>query len=195
MNRRRQSGFTLIELGLVMGMSIMVASFLIGMFQAHVQMLNLALKNTFLAQDAPSIGLLLTRTIGNAEDYRIYADGPTARSDGLRALSGSAVRLWMRQPNSTSNVTSRQAVVSYETINSHPGIYFFLANSAGTFSTTPNWELAGGWLTSATFSVSLPTTPASQYQLFVTNPSMSGVLIVILNGSNSDWYAFSAEKK
>ena len=195
MNRQRQSGFTLIELGLVLGMSVMVASLLIGMFQAHVQMLNLALKNTFLAQDAPSIGLLLTRTIGNAEDYRIYADGPTARSDGTRALSGSAVRLWMRQPNSTSNVTSRQAVVSYETINNHPGVYFFLANNAGTFSATPNWELAGGWLTSATFSVSLPTTPASQYQLVVTNPSMSGVLIVILNGSNNDWYAFSAEKK
>jgi len=195
MNRQRQSGFTLIELGLVLGMSVMVASLLIGMFQAHIQMLNLALKNTFLAQDAPSIGLLLTRTIGNAEDYRIYADGPTARSDGTRALSGSAVRLWMRQPNSTSNVTSRQAVVSYETINNHPGVYFFLANNAGTFSATPNWELAGGWLTSATFSVSLPTTPASQYQLVVTNPSMSGVLIVILNGSNNDWYAFSAEKK
>ena len=195
MNRQRQSGFTLIELGLVLGMSVMVASLLIGMFQAHIQMLNLALKNTFLAQDAPSIGLLLTRTIGNAEDYRIYADGPTARSDGSRALSGSAVRLWMRQPNSISNVTSRQAVVSYETINNHPGVYFFLANSAGTFSATPNWELAGGWLTSATFSVSLPTTPASQYQLVVTNPSMSGVLIVILNGSNNDWYAFSAEKK
>jgi type II secretory pathway pseudopilin PulG len=195
MNKRRQSGFTLIELGLVLGMSVMVASLLIGMFQAHIQMLNLALKNTFLAQDAPSIGLLLTRTIGNAEDYRIYADGPTARSDGTRALSGSAVRLWMRQPNSTSNVTSRQAVVSYETINNHPGVYFFLANNAGTFSATPNWELAGGWLTSATFSVSLPTTPASQYQLVVTNPSMSGVLIVILNGSNNDWYAFSAEKK
>jgi type II secretory pathway pseudopilin PulG len=195
MNRRRQSGFTLIELGLVLGMSVMVASLLIGMFQAHIQMLNLALKNTFLAQDAPTIGLLLTRTIGNAEDYRIYPDGPTARADGTRALSGSAVRLWMRQPNSTSNLTSRQAVVSYETINNRPGIYFFLANSAGTFSATPNWELAGGWLTSATFSVSLPTTPASQYQLVVTNPSISGVLIVILNGSNSDWYAFSAEKK
>ena len=77
MNRQRQSGFTLIELGLVLGMSVMVASLLIGMFQAHIQMLNLALKNTFLAQDAPSIGLLLTRTIGNAEDYRILRAGPT----------------------------------------------------------------------------------------------------------------------
>ena len=188
MNRRRQSGFTLIELGLVMGMSVMVASLLIGMFQAHVRMLNQALKNNFLAQDAPFIGLLLTRTIGNAEDYRIYADGPTARADGTRALSGSAVRLWMRQPNSTSNLTTRQAVVSYETINAHPGIYFFLANNAGTFSATPNWELAGGWLTGATFSVTSPT-------LALTNPSVSGVLIATLTGSNNDWYAFSAEKK
>ncbi len=94
----------------------------------------------------------------------------------------------MRQPNSTSNVTSRQAVVSYETINSHPGIYFFLANNAGTFSATPNWELAGGWLTGATFSVTSPT-------LALTNPSVSGVLIATLTGTNNDWYAFSAEKK
>jgi type II secretory pathway pseudopilin PulG len=189
MNRRRQSGFTLIELGLVLGMSVMVASLLIGMFQAHIQMLNLALKNTFLAQDAPSIGLLLTRTIGNAEDYRIYADGPTARSDGARALSGSAVRLWMRQPNSTSNVTSRQAVVSYETVGTHQGIYFFLANpTTGVFSATPNWELAGGWITGVTFSVTSPT-------LALTNPSVAGVLIATLTGSNGDWYAFSAEKK
>jgi hypothetical protein len=177
MKRRRQSGFTLIELALVMGMSVMVAGLLIGMFQAHVQMLNQAAKNNFLAGDAPFIGLLLTRTIGNAEDYRIYADGPTARSDGTRALTGSAVRLWMRQPNSTSNITTRQAVVSYETIGGHPGIYFFLANAAGTFSATPNWELAGGWLTNAQFDAT------------------TGVLLATLTGSYNDWYQFSAEKK
>ena len=53
MKRRRQSGFTLIELALVTGMSVMVASLLIGMFQAHVKMLNLALENNFLAQEPP----------------------------------------------------------------------------------------------------------------------------------------------
>jgi hypothetical protein len=188
MNRRRQSGFTLIELGLVMGMSVMVASLLIGMFQAHVQMLNQASKNNFLAGDAPFIGLLLTRTIGNAEDYRIYATGPVARASGAPALTGSAVQLWMRQPNSTF----RQAVVSYETYNNHPALYFYLANSPvtnpATYPATPNWELAGGWLTNVTFSVTSPT-------LALTNPSVSGVLIATLTGSNNDWYAFSAEKK
>ena len=75
MKKRRQSGFTLVELALVMGISIFVAGALIGMFQAHIQMLNQALKYNFLAEDAPFIGLLLTRTIGNAEDYRIYSSG------------------------------------------------------------------------------------------------------------------------
>ena len=177
MKEQRQSGFTLIELALVVGISVLVASGLIGMFKAHIQMVNQASKFKFMAQDAPIIGLLLTRTIGNAEDYRIYASGSAARSNGTPVLTGQAVRLWMRQPNSTF----RQAVVSFETPTSgpfsgHPGIYVFL-DSSGAFSATPNWELAGGQLTNATFDAN------------------SGVLLVTLNGSNNDWYQFAAEKK
>jgi prepilin-type N-terminal cleavage/methylation domain-containing protein len=187
MKSRQQRGFTLIELTLVLGVSVMVASALIGLFQAHVKMLNQAVENNFLAQDAPVIGLLLTRTIGNAEDFRIYGSGTAARADGTRVMAGPAVRLWMRQPNSTSNITSQQAVVSYETINSHLGIYFFLANNAGTFSTTPNWELAGGQLTGAIFEYDSATiSPIDPHP---------GVLLVKLTGSNGDWYKFAAEKK
>ena len=179
----RQSGFTLIELTMVMGISILVAGALIGMFQAHIQMLNQALKYNFLAEDAPFIGLLLTRTIGNAEDYRIYASGPIARtSTGTPVLAGPAVKLWMRQPNSTF----RQVVVSFETpttgaFNGHLGIYVFLMTNTGIFSATPNWELAGGQLTNATFDANSQVFP--------------GILLVTLNGSNNDWYRFAAEKK
>jgi prepilin-type N-terminal cleavage/methylation domain-containing protein len=176
MKKRRQGGFTLIELALVMGISVLVASGLIGMFNAHIQMVNQTSKFKFLAQDAPYIGLLLTRTIGNAEDYRIYASGSDARSNGSPVLTGPAVRLWMRQPNSTF----RQAVVSFETINGHSGIYVFLGNS-GAFSATPNWELAGGQLTNATFDANSQAFP--------------GIVLVTLNGSNNDWYQFAAEKK
>jgi prepilin-type N-terminal cleavage/methylation domain-containing protein len=176
MKTQRQSGFTLIEMAMVMAISVLVASALIGMFQAHIQMLTQASKYKFLAQDAPFIGLLLTRTIGNAEDYRIYATGSAARPNTNPALTGQAVRLWMRQPNSTF----RQAVVSFETINSHAGIYFFLTDlSTGVFSATPNWELAGGQLTAATFNVDATT----------------GVLLATLTGSFNDQYIFSAEKK
>jgi prepilin-type N-terminal cleavage/methylation domain-containing protein len=186
MKKRRQGGFTLIELTLVMGISVLVASGLIGMFNAHIQMVNQASKFKFLAQDAPVIGLLLTRTIGNAEDYRIYASGSAARSNGTPLLTGPAVRLWMRQPNSTF----RQAVVSFETINGQQGIYFFLANSAGTFSATPNWKLAG----SSPVSLSNATFAFDSTAISPTDPH-PGVLLVTLNGSYNDWYKFAAEKK
>jgi prepilin-type N-terminal cleavage/methylation domain-containing protein len=178
-NIRHQRGFSLIELTLVMGVSVLVAGALIGMFQAHVQMLNQALKYKFLAQDAPFIGLLLTRTIGNAEDYRIYATGAIARTtNGTPVLTGTAVKLWMRQPNSTF----RQVVVSFEPYNGHPGIYVYLTDlSTGIFPAAPNWELAGGQLTAATFDV--------------TNPIAPGVLVATLNGTFNDQYIFSAEKK
>jgi len=176
MKRRRQSGFTLIELTLVLGVSVMVAGALIGMFQAHVKMLSQAVKNNFLAQDAPFIGLLLTRTIGSAEDYRVYATGAAARSPGgTPTLVGQAVKLWMRQPNGTFQL----AVVSFEPGNAQPGLYFFLADSSGLFSATPTWELAGGQLNSVTSTFNATT----------------GVLVATLNGSNNDWYRFSAEKK
>jgi hypothetical protein len=184
MKKRRQSGFTLIELALVMGVSVMVAGALVGMFQAHIQMLNQALKNTFLAEDAPFIGLLLTRTIGNAEDYRIYATGAAARSGtGTPVLAGQAVKLWMRQPNSTF----RMAVVSFEPGNTHPALYFYLADPiTQVFPTTPSWELAGGQLDVSTSTFAETST---------FNPLITGVLVVTLYGSNNDWYQFSAEKK
>jgi prepilin-type N-terminal cleavage/methylation domain-containing protein len=182
MKKRRQGGFTLIELALVMGISVLVASGLIGLAKADIQMLNQASKFKFLSQDAPIIGLLLTRTIGNAEDYRIYPSRAAAASDTGRVLSGAAVRLWMAQPYSTSSPQDstkwfQQAILSFETINGHQGIYFFLADPTGAFPATPNWELAGGQLTNAIFDAN------------------SGVLLVTLNGSNNDWYQFAAEKK
>jgi type II secretory pathway pseudopilin PulG len=185
MKKRRQGGFTLIELALVMGISVLVASGLIGLFNAHIQMVNQASKFKFLAQDAPIIGLLLTRTMGNAEDYRIYPSRAAAANDTGRALSGPAVRLWMAQPYSISSPQDstkwfQEAILSFETINGHQGIYFFLKDPNTGFPATPNWELGGGiQLGNATFDAN------------------SGILLVTLNGPpNNVWtYQFAAEKK
>jgi prepilin-type N-terminal cleavage/methylation domain-containing protein len=173
-NRRRQRGFSLIELTLVVSLSVMLASAVLGMFNSNLQMMNQAVKYQFLAKDAPFIGLLLTKTIGNAEDYRIFANRNNAVAGTSAVLTGPAVRLWMRQPNSTF----RQAILSFESINNHQGIYFFLADDlTGAFPATPSWELAGGQLTGATFDAS------------------TGVLLATLNGSYGDQYTFAAEKK
>jgi type II secretory pathway pseudopilin PulG len=180
--RRGQGGFSLIELTLVVSLSVMLASAVLGMFNSNLQMMNQAVKYQFLAKDAPFIGLLLTKTIGNAEDYRIFANRNNAVAGTPAVLTGPAVRLWMRQPrgptNNQPNGTSRQAILSFETIGGHRGIYFFLADdTTGTFPTTPSWELAGGQLTNATFDAS------------------TGLLLATLNGSYGDQYTFAAEKK
>jgi hypothetical protein len=172
--RRRQGGFSLIELTLVIGVSVMLASAVVGMFNTNLQMTNQAVKYQFLAKDAPFIGLLLTKTIGNSEDYRIFANRNNAVAGTPAVLTGPAVRLWMAQPNGAF----RQAILSFETIGGHPGIYFFLASdTTGAFPATPSWELAGGQLTNATFDAS------------------TGLLLATLNGSYGDQYTFAAEKK
>ena len=184
MKKRQQSGFTLIELTLVMGISVLVAATLIGMFQAHVQMMTKSLQNDFVAQDAPFIGLLLTRTMANAEDFRIYGSGSNALSNTNAVLSGPAIRLWMRQPNSTF----RQAVLAYETISGHSGIYFWITDPiSGAFSAAPNWELAGG--------ARLASANGVVFQFDSTTGPHPGVLLVKLTGIYSDWYQFAAEKK
>ena len=174
MRKRRQGGFSLIELTLVVSLSVMLASAVLGMFNTNLQMTNQAVQYQFLAKDAPFIGLLLTRTIGNAEDYRIFASRNNAVTGTPAVLTGPAVRLWMAQPGGTF----RQAILSFETIGGHQGIYFFLANdTTGAFPATPSWELAGGQLTNATFDAS------------------TGLLLATLNGSYGDQYTFAAEKK
>jgi prepilin-type N-terminal cleavage/methylation domain-containing protein len=173
----QQSGFTLIELTLVVSVSVMIATALVGMFNLHLQTINQAAQYRFLAKDAPFIGLLLTRTIGNAEDYRIFANRDNAVAGTPAVLTGSAVRLWMRQPYTLPNIDPyREAILSFESIGGRPGVYFFLANNA-TFPPAPSWELAGAPLTAATFDAT------------------SGVLLVTLNGSYGDQYTFAAEKK
>jgi hypothetical protein len=186
---QRQRGFSLIELTLVLGVSMMIASALVGLYNVHLQMMKQTVQYQFLAEDAPFIGLLLTRTIGNAEDYRIYPSRAAAVSDTGPVLSGPAVRLWMAQPNGISlaqpNATSfRQAILSFETINRHQGIYFFLADpNTGVFPTTPNWELAGSQVTAATFNADANSNP--------TTGILPGALLITLN----EQYTFAAEKK
>jgi prepilin-type N-terminal cleavage/methylation domain-containing protein len=183
MKRRRQGGFTLIELAFVMGISALVASGLIGMFNAHIQMLNQASQFKFLAQDAPLIELLLTKTIGSAEDFRLYASSSDAKSESNPVLDNAkAVGLRMCEPNNTF----RRVVISFENINNQQGLYLFLTDSSsGTFTVPPVklFSTSPVSLSAITFAFDSPTDP---------HP---GVLLVTLKGSYNDYFTFAAEKK
>ena len=185
MKRGRESGYTLIEMAIVAGVSVMVAGALFGMLKTHLSMVSQTTQYRFLAQDAPVIGLLLAKTMANADDYRIYASRTNALALSNATNSGSAVRLWMRQANDS---TIRQAIISYETINGNPGLYFFLQTpnagniypANGNFPTAPSWQMAGSDLTNVIFANTAPMAP--------------GILLATLSGSNQQ-ITYAAEKK
>jgi hypothetical protein len=197
MKRSRESGYTLIEAALVSGMSIMIAAGLAAMLNVHFNILQTAAQYRFLTNDAPTIGLLLTKTMANADDYRIYPSRTAALSLTGAANTGSAVRLWMRQSNDS---TTRQAIISYESINGNPGLYFFLQTpnagnvypANGNFPTSPSWQMAGSDLTGVTFSNTAPYAP-------VNLQNAPGILLATLyganNGANKQQITYAAEKK
>jgi hypothetical protein len=196
MKRSRERGETLIEMALVAGVSVMIAVCLFEMVTTHLSMLNRASQYRFLSQDAPVIGLLLAKTMANADDYRIYDSRTDALALANATTTGTAIRLWMRQANdidpqapSSGSTNFRQAIISYETYNGNPGLYFFLQTpnagnvypANGNFPTAPSWQMAGSDLTGATFANDSAMAP--------------GILLATLSGSNNEQIIYAAEKK
>jgi hypothetical protein len=169
MKRNFQRGHTLIELAIYMGGATLLAACVLVFLNSHFAMLRTTVPYRFLARHAPLTGLLLTKTMGNADDYRIYSNRTNAQNDTNRTTSGTAIHLWMRQPDGNG---FREAVISFETINGQPGLYFFLRDPVSGFPANPSWQLAGGDLNNVNFfNVS-------------ANPGGSGILQATLSGKN-----------
>jgi hypothetical protein len=179
MRRRSQAGYTLIELAVVMGAATLLAACALTLLNAHFAMLRAAIPYRFLAQQAPITGLLLTKTMGNTDDYRIYGNRTDAANLANATTSGKAIHLWMRQPDGAK---FREAIISFETVGGQPGLYFFLQDpTTSTFPATPSWQLAGGDLTNVNF--------------FNVSANANGILQATLFGKNNDWITYAAEKK
>jgi hypothetical protein len=178
-------------MALVSGISIMIAAGLVMMLVVHFNMLRGAAQYRFLTNDAPTIGLLLTKTIANADDYRIYPRLADALNLNRAANSGHAVRLWMRQSNDN---TIRQAIIS--TIDGKAGLYFFLQTpnpgnvypANGNFPASPTWQMAGSDLTDAIFSNTAPNAPPNLQ-------NAPGILLATLYGANNQQITYAAEKQ
>lgn len=171
--RHSSRGTTLLELALVLAVSLLIASALASLLNVHCKMLAVSSTYRFLSQQAPQLGLLLTKTMGNADDFRIYGKLSDAIADQNHVLTGPLVRLWMRQPDGAP----RTAILSFATAGAAKGLCYYLAGSTGSFPASPTWKMPGGDLTNATFD------------------DTTGILLVTLQGSNHDQLTFAAEKK
>jgi hypothetical protein len=163
-----------------MGAATLLAACALTLLNPHFAMLRAAIPYRFLAQQAPITGLLLTKTMGNTDDYRIYGNRTDAINQANATTSGKAIHVWMRQPDGVNPFS--EAIISFETISGQPGLYFFLKDpTTATFPATPSWQLAGGDLTNVNF--------------FNVSANANGILQATLFGKNNDWITYAAEKK
>lgn len=171
--RHSSVGTTLIELALVLAVSLLIASALMSLLNVHCKMLSMTSTYRFLSQQAPQLGLLLTKTMGNADDFRIYGNLGDAIADKNHVLTGPVVRLWMREPGAAP----RTAILSFSATGIAKGLCYYLASSSGSIPASPSWKMPSGDLTNATFD------------------DTTGILLVTLQGNNHDQITFAAEKK
>lgn len=159
---RRQKGFTLIELTVVMAMTLVLATALMMMLSSHVNFMRVLSSYQFLRDDAPQVNNMLTGIFGKADSYRIYGSLADAQGDSSAVNSGgTAVRLRFRNPDGTFE----QGIVAFETTN-------------GTQLNFYNYDsLLGTWPRSWTIS---------QQPIAVDFNDTSGILLVTMTGPNNE---------
>lgn len=176
---RRLSGLTLIETTFALALTMVVSGMLIAQIGQHGAIMSRVRKSRFLTQEAPLTNLVLAKTLGNSEDFQLYADRTNAINNTSRVTDGSrAVKMFFRAPLTASTPgATGSAIISFETVNSKPGLYFYLQDSAGGWAGAPSWAISTGDLSDASFSTS------------------SGLLQVTLSGSYGEVITYAVEKK
>lgn len=152
----RQKGFTLVELTLVMGMTLVLSAALMMMLRSHITFMRVLSSYEFLRDDAPQMNLMLTGILGQATEYKIYQSTGDAQSDSNAVTSsGTAVRLRFRNPDGTF----AEGLVSFE-----GGVLNYYSRPVGT-----------SWPGSASWTISEQATA-------VDFDNTSGILLVTLTG-------------
>jgi prepilin-type N-terminal cleavage/methylation domain-containing protein len=158
-------GFTLIEMTMALALSLGIAGVLVGILQQQISFTTIMNKFSFLREDAPQVGTLLTNVINKADNYRIFPDTGNARDmQGAVRSGGKSLRLRFRNPDGTSD----QAIVAFEAIEGEKRLnYYFKPSSEETWPTNPEWTISAR--------------PDA-----VTFDNSTGILLVTLTGENGE---------
>lgn len=137
-SKRQNSGFTLMEMSLALGLMVMLGGALVAMLQQHLTFLGLAQKQSFLAEEAPKIGNVLGRIFQQADHYFIYTNLEAAQNVAAPMLSGGgAVRLFFK--GATQDVEER--IIATQEDASGVSLRFYVPQDDGT---TTSWLICQG---------------------------------------------------
>lgn len=129
---------TLVELAVAISISLALSFAIVLLLGQQVRFYTQLQKFRFLREEAPQINSLFATILSEADSYRIYATGNTARSpEALPSRSGSALRLSFH----LSNGEERLSVVAQES-GEVSGLHFYRADELGRFPETPSWTIS-----------------------------------------------------
>ena|ERR1035437_6784694 len=182
----KNEGFSLVEVSIVISIGIILATTLALLVNMHTQALEVIKKSKFLYEEAPTVGVVFKKTVGQANDYRVYrttADavretGEATGAVGTRSLKGNAVKLEYR--NQINQNLTHFAVIGMSSSGGKDILGYYNENAAGNlYPANPDWiliEAPSGKIT-ATFDLT------------------GGVLTLTIVGPNYETVTYGATKE
>ncbi|WP_035604367.1 hypothetical protein [Haloferula sp. BvORR071] len=172
LRRRLRCGYTLTELALAMMMGLAAAVMLLSIFNQQVAFLRIFNAQSFLTTEAPILNNYLTRVLGSAEGYRLYAS-VNALTGGSAPVMADAPVLMLRfkEPDGTF----RASVLSFENPGGGMGLYYRPVTAAGVLGAA-DWALTKK-PTNVRFSV------------------VSGILRATITGPNGEEITYSGTQQ
>lgn len=167
---RKAKGFTLIEMTVALGMTLGIASTIVGILHQQVAFIGLVSRFQFLRDEAPQINTLLTTIINKSDSYRIYGNIVNAKAgSGAVQAEGRALRLRFRNPDGTTS----NAIISFENQAGKNRLnYYFKPQGQSSWPTSPSWTIS-----------SRPT--------LVDFSNTSGILLITMTGPNGEQITYA----
>jgi len=135
MKRVHQSlrrGFTLLELTVALMMGMLTGSMVLALFNQQLAFLKIYQAQSFLAEEAPMIGMYVGRLVGKADRFRLHdsvADALAGRNP--RQTTSPVVVLNFRQPDGTM----RASILAFEQRGTVKYLDYYVVPTSGVLGT------------------------------------------------------------
>jgi hypothetical protein len=124
--QRIRRGFTLLELTIAIMLGMATGSMVLALFNQQLTFLRIYKAQNFLTEEAPIISMYVSRLVGKADRFRLYATvGDAKNGTNARLTPSKALVMNFRQPDGTMRAT----ILSFERNENHDnklGLYYYI---------------------------------------------------------------------
>jgi prepilin-type N-terminal cleavage/methylation domain-containing protein len=137
--KRLCRGFTLIELSIAIMLGLAISAMTLGLFNQQLAFLKIYQSQSFLTEEAPIVGMYVSKLVGKADRFRLHATLEDAiAGTNPKSEKSNFVVLNFRQPNGTI----RAAMLAFQNLGSGMALYYYVIplNFTGELP-APQWAV------------------------------------------------------